>query len=63
MDMLYNNMSLPDLIDWAGIETVKQVMVKYLTDERIWKNAKIVPFLIIKLGQIIRVKQKRTWQW
>ena len=35
MDVLYDNMSLPDLIKWEGIEAVKQVMGKNLTDERI----------------------------
>ena len=35
MDVLYDNMSLPDLIERAGIEAVKQVMGKNLTDERI----------------------------
>ncbi|KAH0500176.1 ATP-binding cassette sub-family G member 3 [Microtus ochrogaster] len=34
-DVLYDNMSLPDLIERAGIEAVKQVMQKNLTDERI----------------------------
>ena len=35
MDVLYDNMSLPDLIERAGIETVKQVMEKNLTNDRI----------------------------
>ena len=30
-------MSLPDLIEWAGIDAVKQVMGINLTDERIEK--------------------------
>ena len=34
MDVLYN-MSLPDLIEQAGIKAVKKVMGKNLTDERI----------------------------
>ena len=54
-------MSLPDLIEWAGIKAVKQVMGGgNLPDERIGKNAEIVVGPIIKLGKIIILKQKRT---
>ena len=43
MDVLYDNMSLPDLIERAGIEAVKQAMGENLTDERIreiWKKCR-----------------------
>ena len=35
MDMLNTEMNPPDLIEQAGIEAVKQVMGKNMTDERI----------------------------
>ena len=66
MDVLYN-MSLPDLIEQAGIKAVKKVMGENLTDERIreiWEKYRSCFFffcLIIKLGKRIILKQKRTW--
>lgn len=61
MDVLYGNMSLPDLTEWAGIEAIKQVMGKQLG--KFGKNAESVLCLITKLGKRIILKHKRTWLW
>lgn len=56
MDVLYDNMSLPDLMERTGIEAVKQVM-----DERIgeiwekWRNCFLPDY---KTWQRIILKQK-----
>ena len=57
-------MSLLDLIEWAGIKAVKQIMGENLTDERIeeiGKMWKIGLCQIIKHGKRTILKQKRTW--
>ena len=61
MNVLYNNMSLPYLIEWACIRSVKQVTrkKKIPDSERIremWKNIEIVLCLIIKFGKRIILK-------
>lgn len=40
MDVLYDKMSLPDLIEWAATETVKQVMGKNWLMKELGKSGK-----------------------
>ena len=50
MDVLYNNMNLPDMIEWKALNELGKFE----------KNAEIVLCLIMKLGKRITLKQKGT---